>query len=96
MSGKCHRKQKRQAAGLKTADGLQSRTDPALHFVPNIKAVSTDLSLSDDAPVASTAYVGPWTNETLGVIVLGLQMSFSESITLIKAAVGYLSFHIDV
>lgn len=57
-SGKRNRKRKRAEAGPRNAKEMAPRKDPGVRFVPGLKAVNADFSLTDDAPVASTAYVG--------------------------------------
>ncbi|KAE9399640.1 hypothetical protein BT96DRAFT_939311 [Gymnopus androsaceus JB14] len=60
--GKAHskqnRKKHRQEAPPKAAADILTRSDPANRFVSNGAAFSVAYSMADDAPVASTSYVG--------------------------------------
>lgn len=60
--GKSHskknRKKRRQEASPKDAQSIPARKKPAEHFVPSGSAFEIEFSLEDDAPVASTSYIG--------------------------------------
>lgn len=96
-SGKRNRKRKRQEAGPKTAEDLLPRQNPVLRFVPDRKAVSTGFSMLDDAPVASTAYVGLLDERDVGGNrtwslneLVGPQSK--HNFTLVKSVAGYVTF----